>query len=240
MCLYVQDFQPVWKDEVDCLTIYRPVPPPGYRAVGMVAEVDDKRPPALAAYCVRNDMVTDTHASPLICLEDLFPVQQGVAVSLCTYDRTTRALQLRPRVTAKSTCPVLNLPSSPAVTQAAATQPIKVHMSSASICVRVRNILRVPLLEVETSDVGADYDLQANGCISASANCSPEVWSYNEHLKEWEEVIQKVGVQVRVTASHRNFITTLLFVLHASLSMRQLHGFVETTVDVVWHSLLQF
>lgn len=187
----------MWQDDVDGLAIFRPIPPPGYASVGMVATKNGQPPPALSAYCVRSDAVKDTHEKPLLCLDDLFPTQQGVAVSLCTYDRATYALQLRPRGSTKATCPVLNLPcSTPVQPNTPPVQPVTVHMNSSSICVRVRNILRVPLLEVETSKLQAECNLQADGSVSAMASCSPEVWSYNEHLKEWEEVLQKVPLQV--------------------------------------------
>jgi hypothetical protein len=164
----------------------------------MVATDNGHAPPALSAYCVRNDAVRETQDPPLRILDDLYPMQPGgVAVSLCTYDRATHALQLRPRGSTRTKCPVLGLPNlETAQSIIPAVQPVTVHMNSSSICVRARNILRVPLLEVETSKLQAEYTLQADGSVSASAFCSPEVWSYNEHLKEWEEVIQKVPLQV--------------------------------------------
>lgn len=187
----------VWQDDVDGLSIFRPVPQPGYSAVGMVATKHGQPPPALSASCVRSDAVKESHEKPLVCLGDLFPMSQGVPVSFCTFDRATHALQLRPKGSTKATCPVLNLPSStPGQPNSPAVQPVTVHMNSSSICVRVRNILRVPLLEVETSKLQAEYSILADGSVSAMASCSPEVWSYNGPLKEWEEVVQKVPLQV--------------------------------------------
>ena len=187
----------VWQDDFDGLCVFRLIPQPGYTAVGMVATKNGQPPPALSAYCVRSDAVKETHEKPLICLGDLFPMTPGVPVALCTYDRATHALQLRPRDASKAACPVLNLPSSSsAQPNSPAVQPVTVHMNSSSICVRVRNILRVPLLEVETSKLQAECSILADGSVSAMASCSPEVWSYNGPLKEWEEVIQKVPLQL--------------------------------------------
>jgi hypothetical protein len=184
-------------DESDGLTIYEPIPPPGYRALGMVAMKNKLPPPALSAFCVRSDAVRDAQGPPIRQLDDLYSMQPGdVAVSLCAYDRATHALQLRPSGGMRTSFPVLSLPSPEAAQLNTSIQPVTVHMNSSSICVRARNILRVPLLEVETSKLQAEYSLQADGSVSASAFCSPEVWSYNEHLKEWEEVIQKVPLQV--------------------------------------------
>jgi vacuolar protein sorting-associated protein 13A/C len=57
----------------DC-SIWTPIPPPGYSAIGCVAHVGRLPPPNHFVYCLRSDLVTLTKFSDCI---SYIPAQQG-------------------------------------------------------------------------------------------------------------------------------------------------------------------
>jgi Vacuolar protein sorting-associated protein 62 len=208
----VQDFQRAWHDDASRLTLWEPVPPAGYCALGFVTSTDQRKPPNWSAYCVRDRATRFATDRPVTAMRystaaNEFTSQPKSTISLCVYDSATLALQKREPATEDRPCFVLALPSAgeggsaaggaPASGAAAAAQPISLHLVTSSVCVRVRNILRVPLLELETAGIDAECDVCADGGARATVNFSPEVWSYNAALKEWEPMVEKFPVRVR-------------------------------------------
>eukprot|EP00892_Ulva_mutabilis_P007576 jgi/Ulvmu1/5190/UM021_0207.1 len=203
-----KDFQKVWRDDDSrsSLTVWKPVAHPGYAALGMVATTDGRPPPSFTAYCVRNDLFSMTTDPPFINVnvtaqsEDSFGPPHS-SVSLCVFDRALQTLQWRPTVATSHPCPVLDLSGTVPTTpiESPKLQPFSVHINVSSVCVRVRDILRVPLLEVETSQVLSECEMRPNGLLSGNASCSPEIWSYNAPLKTWEQVMAPVGLQAQVS-----------------------------------------
>lgn len=170
----------------------------------MVATTDGRPPPSFTAYCVRNDLFSMTTDPPFINVnvtaqsDDPFGPPPP-SVSLCVFDRALQTLQWRPTVATSHPCPVLDLSGTVPTTviDSPKVQPFSVHVNISSVCIRVRDILRVPLLEVETSQVLSECEMRTDGLLSGNASCSPEMWSYNAPLKTWEQVLAPVGLQVR-------------------------------------------
>jgi hypothetical protein len=186
------------------------VPPSGYVALGMAATMDSHPPPSHAAFCVRSDAVKSASISPRICVqvtafrEEVFATTPAQSVSLCVYDPLTLALQLRSHNSETMPSQLLALKSYSQVqerTESAGALPFSLHVNTSSVCVRVRNLIRVPLIEVETAQVIMEYEMKANGCVHALLTCSPEIWSYNAPIKEWEQVLERVPVQVGAPSS---------------------------------------
>ena len=206
-CRCLQDFHRVWSDEAARLTLWEPVPPRGYCSLGLVATTDQRAPPTFAAFCVRDNAMRLSEEPPhavtrlrIAGNEFLATAQQAHTISLCSYDRQTLALQKRSPSEEQQPCLILDQPKLQAVQPpgaAAAAVPTTVHLGTGSVCLRVRNILRVPLLEAETAGVDAECEMLASGVVRASANWSPEVWAYNAALKAWEPVVEKFAVKVR-------------------------------------------
>lgn len=197
------------------LTIWEPVPPPGYSALGVIAATDKQRPSPRAAYCVRDDATFLTNSPALHAIQitpdnvDFFGDNAPSTISLSVFDPATLAVQLQPPNGQNTHCFVLSLPparepigdSALPAGASGATQPLTVHLGTSSVCVRVRNILRVPLLDLETAGVDAECQMGSSGEMRATVNFSPEMWSYNAGIKEWEPVVEKFPVRVRSTGT---------------------------------------
>lgn len=195
----------MWKDEGSrsSLSVWKPIAQPGYAALGMVATTDGRPPPSFTAYCVRNDLCSMTTDPPSVNVNVTAPSDDlygppPTLVSLCVYDNALQTLQWRPTVATGHPCPVLDLSGTIATTpiESPRANPFSVHINISSVCIRVRDILRVPLLEVETSQVMSECEMRPNGLLSGNASCSPEMWSYNAPLKTWEQAMAPVGLQV--------------------------------------------
>jgi hypothetical protein len=226
----MQEFQRLWSDDSGPggLTIWTPLPPPGYCAVGHVATTDKNRqPPSFGAYCVRDSATFLTTASPKVEVQitpenyDFRGSERPASVFLRVLDNATHALQLCHPQERKQPGFILSLPSGRAESfpgaaesqslptlgrpselphamqpeQLSAMQTLAFHLRTSSVCVRVRNILRVPLLEIETAEINVDCDVNSS-LVRATANFSPEAWSYNAALKEWEPMLEKFPVKV--------------------------------------------
>ncbi len=208
----VQDFHKVWSDDSVHLTLWEPVPPAGYCALGYVATTDYRKPPAFSAFCVRDDATHFSDAKPLVAaqlqtgLNDLGP-QGRTSLTLCSYDPSTLALTKRAPGTEGTPQFILSLPAptegrapsrrdSIGSASGGASPPLTLHLGTSSMCVRVRNILRAPLLELETAGIDAECEVHQDGGARATLNFSPEVWSYNAALKEWEPMVEKFPVRV--------------------------------------------
>jgi hypothetical protein len=150
---------------------------------------------------------------------DFLLAERPPPISLFVVDNTTHALQLRhpneqPRPTFILSVvsgnkdgsfpggpePYLQPAASKGLpsamqSKAPAMQPLAFHLRTSSVCVRVRNLLRVPLFELETAEIQVDCDMDSS-LMRATTNCSPEAWSYNAALKEWEPMIEKFPVKV--------------------------------------------
>lgn len=195
----------MWSDESARLSLWEPVPRRGYCSLGLVATTDQRKPPTFAAFCVRDDAMRLTEEPPhaltrIRIAGSEFLATQAQTISLCSFDRQTLALQKRTPNDEKQPCLILDLPKLQAAQPAgapAATVPKTIHLGTGSACLRVRNILRVPLLEAETAGIDAECEVLASGVMRASANWSPEVWAYNAPLKAWEPVVEKFAVKVR-------------------------------------------
>ena len=126
------------------------------------------------------------------------PASSG-SVSLCVYDPQTQALQLRKPTTQAQPCFVLQLPEVAAAGDggAAAAATTTLHLGASGVCVRARNILRVPLLELEMAGCDAECEIGGDGGTRATMNFSVEAWSYNPALKEWEAMLDRFPVRVR-------------------------------------------
>ena len=179
-----------------------------------MATTDKQRPSPRAAYCVRDDATFLTNSPALHAIQitpdnvDFFGADAPSTISLAVFDPATLAVQLQPPGGQKKSCFVLSLPparepigDNPLPIGAdGATQPLTVHLGTSSVCVRVRNILRVPLLDLETAGVDAECQMGSSGEMRATVNFSPEVWSYNAGIKEWEPMVEKFPVRVRACA----------------------------------------
>lgn len=175
----------------------------------MVATTDGRPPPSFTAYCVRSDLFSMTTEPPYINVNVTAPTDDlygspTSTVSLCVYDHALQTLQWRSTSRPIHSCPVLDLSSTIPATRIEGPKvlPFSVHVNVSSMCIRMRDILRVPVLEVETSQVMSECEMQSTGRLTGNASCSPEIWSYNARLKVWEPVMAPVAVQVcRLCAS---------------------------------------
>lgn len=185
------------------MSVWKPIAQPGYAALGMVATTDGRPPPSFTAYCVRNDLFSMITDPPFVNVNVTAPSDDPFgptppSVSLCVYDHALQTLQWRPTISTGHPCPVLDLSGTVPTTalESPKAHPFSVHVNVSSVCIRVRDILRVPLLEVATSQVMLECEMRPNGLLSGNASCSPEIWSYNAPLKTWEQVMAPVGLQV--------------------------------------------
>jgi hypothetical protein len=201
----VQAFKRLWSDDSGAtgLTIWHPEAPPGYCSLGAVATTDSRPPPPMSAFCVRHDAALLSQSPPLVAVQisvgnNDFHSQPSTAmsISLCVYDMATQAMQLRRPSTQAQPCFVLSLPT--AAVPGDAAPAVTLHLGTGSVCVRVRNILRVPLLELETAGIDAECEACCDGSTRATVNFSPEAWSYNAAIKEWEPMVEKFPVRVRL------------------------------------------
>lgn len=208
----LQDFRRIWGEGSGAhpLTIWEPVPSAGYVALGAVATTDNRAPPPHAGYCVRADATRKLPAGsrPVESVrvaprrDDPFAgaAAPAPAVELCVFDEQLGTMRLR-SIGDEGPQPVLALPGatasgSPAGGDAAAA-PLSLHLSTGSVSVRVRSILRVPLFEVETAQAIAECTYHGDGRLAATATARPEMWSYNAALETWEPMLDCVPLQVR-------------------------------------------
>jgi Vacuolar protein sorting-associated protein 62 len=212
----VQDFRRLWTEGPgsSALTVWEPVPPAGYVALGAVATTDGRPPPSFTGYCVRADATRrlPRDSKPLEYVhvtarrDDPFGVAPPpAAVALCVFDAQLLALRLRAPGAEAAPAAVLALPgvaaSGAVVAGSGAAQPLSLHLNTNSVCVRVRSILRVPLFEVETAQAIAECTMHGDGRVQATATFRPEMWSYNEPIKTWEPMLEPVPIQERPPAS---------------------------------------
>ncbi|KAL4447306.1 hypothetical protein ABPG77_007339, partial [Micractinium sp. CCAP 211/92] len=211
-------FEPAWEDASSPpdsrLVLWRPVPYPGYVAMGCVATLGTVPPPRACIKCLRQDAAT--RASP-----DRTPTwtlrpekaTDPPALSAWTVDEklhTFMAVALPPERAAQAVHAwKLRQPSSeqaevPPSQQAAGGVNVVVKAGQSSVL--LQDAFHVPLLEVSLGSGKAAMEAGVRGpsqaVVQAYLGLKLGVWSYNGTVKHWEPVVEPWDVIAQCAANY--------------------------------------
>ena len=203
-------FTLVWRDAAApradrALALWRPVPPPGYVSLGVVAGVGTDPPPRGAARCVRADATAPAPPHALRVAARLPACGKRTApLTLWTADDATCAVVVGPPSGApppSADAPVLTL--GPVPTDASGGAAVVVHCDG--VAADVADAVGRPLaaLRLGALDAGAR---RAPGAASlqAYAGVAAELWTFNPGAGgpsgAWEPVVERAPLIVKADA----------------------------------------
>lgn len=186
---------------------WRPIPHPGYVAMGCVATIGTS-PPRKGIKCLHADAAVRAPAprTPIWSVskaDKLLP-----PLSLWTVDEALSTFSVEPsdRLLPPEDRWRIKLPEPEELTPAYSlpqhdAQGVNVVVKTGSMSVLLFDALKIPLLEVETSGVEAGIRGPSRQVTQAYLGLRPGVFAYNRSLRHWEPVVEPVDIIAKCDAN---------------------------------------
>lgn len=220
-------YELVWNDgnpKADMRACFwKPIPHPGYVAMGCVATIGDQ-PPKKGIKCLRADAAAPLSPprSPLWAVSKQDKDMPVPPLSVWLMDETTGTFAIDPtdRMQPPQECWRLKLPkwikgaegpssaspgSSP---EPSPRKPASVNDTGVNIVVRTGNVsivmldaLNTPLIEIDTDSIEGGIRGPSRQVVQAYLGTRPSVSAYNKALRHWEPVVEPVDIIAKCDAN---------------------------------------
>ncbi|KAK9819963.1 hypothetical protein WJX72_004515 [[Myrmecia] bisecta] len=194
-------YEMVWTDEAmredKALTLWKPVPHPGYVAIGCVATLGRNRPSRTIVRCVRADGVSRADITAMNPVWRLPSYKARKALAVMIADERLGTFMAYPVGSMPQPEDLWHLrlldqdeAQGPSEQAQQAGGGLNVVIKTGATSILVRDALRRPLLELELSAIEAGLRRLSSSAMQAYMGFTTSLWSYNATITAWEPVIE--------------------------------------------------